>query len=113
MDFKTWYDEADMPTKDEFGWYDEETGIPFSKDYYEKVAAANKIKEKKDEEAQSTKNVKNSIRTQLSEIREKAYASLSQEDRDKLKELTRSLNEIKQVEDDMKMMKENPSLYYM
>lgn len=66
MYFKTWHDEADMPTKDE--------------------------------EAQSTKN---------------AYASLSQEDRDKLKEFTRSLNKIKQVEDDMKMMKENPSLYYM
>ena len=32
MNFKEWYENADMPTKDEFGWYDEETGIAFSEE---------------------------------------------------------------------------------
>ena len=47
MNFKEWYENADMPTKDEFGWYDEETGIAFSEEYYEKAAAAKQSKEKK------------------------------------------------------------------
>lgn len=113
MNFKEWYENADMPTKDEFGWYDEETGIAFSEEYYEKAAAAKQSKEKKQQEARGAADAKNSLREKIRAIKEKAHSLLSDEEKSKLKELIRSLDEIKQVEDDMKMLKENPSLYYM